>query len=176
MAEQPIRDDTSQTEGVAPCIPGLNTNQRPGWVDRSSTQGMAPIKQRVSFDMLPQETDLVIICQECYERSHFTPDYVLPLQHQQKYVQNYEQLTPAEKSSVPKTSYHCVSAILRTDGDEDKQYHSASLSPQSYPWERKYRDQIYAQWAEHHSMELTNGTTRRGDEEIQVHSETHQEN
>lgn len=58
---------------------------------------MPPMKQRISFDRTVQKRGSGIICLECDVRNHYAPDCGLPLRHQTRVIQNYEQLTTAEK-------------------------------------------------------------------------------
>lgn len=134
---------TPTERGVAaPHIPGLVTSQRPGETDKSPGLGMPPMKHRVSFERPPQERSLDIICHECYDLNHYAPDCDLLFRHQKKVIQIYEQLTQAEKMSIPTMSYHCVHTILGAEVGGDKPYHSSSHSPTPYPMRSKYCDLI----------------------------------
>lgn len=161
---------------TVPLIPALVTNQRPGWLDRSPRQGMSPMKQRVFFDRPPKEGSLGIICHKCIDRNHYSPDCPFPLRSQRRVIQNYEQLTVAEKISVPTTSYHRVSKILGAEDDENKPCHSPNASPAPYLRESEYRDPAYRQRTGRHPERISSGTPRKGDGEIQSHLETDQEN
>lgn len=94
---------------------------------------MPPMKQRISFDRLLQETSSGISCHKCYKRYQYAPKCVLSLRQQKRVIQNYEKWTWAEKISVTATSKHRIRAIIGAADDEDKQYDSVNAGLSPYP-------------------------------------------
>ena len=120
-----------------PHADGATTRSRPGWVERqpqrfNAASMSAPAHRHGSVGTQHRQpasgfepSRPYIICHECYEEGHISPDCILPLRERTKVVANYERLTPEQRASVPATSYHRVCAILRPLPGES----SASRSP-----------------------------------------------
>ena len=53
-------------------------------------------------------TGLRIICHDCYEPDHTSPQCMAKLKDRHRVIENYEKLTPEEKLRVPAASYHRV--------------------------------------------------------------------
>lgn len=161
---------------AVPHIPRLVTSQRSRRADKSAKPEFSTMYQRLSFNRPPQIRCSRIMFHECYNGSHYAPDCDVSLRHKGRMIQNYEQRAPAEIMSVSTTWYHRVRAILRAEYDEDKQYHSTIQILTLYSRGTKSRDPIYAHWAERHQRRLTVETVKRGDERIQAHLKTNEEN
>lgn len=59
--------------------------------------------ERLSAATAQQELHLT--CLQCYIRRHVAPECVLPLREQKQVISHFEILPPAEKISVPASSY-----------------------------------------------------------------------
>lgn len=117
-----------------------------------------------------------VICHKCHDREHYNLDCVLPFRHQTKAIQNYKQLTPAEKMTVQIISYHRVRKILGPENEKDKIYKSGSHSPAPYPRESKYCNSIYVQNIERHQQGLLSSMIKNGGENMQATLEMNGEN
>jgi len=87
-----------------PRIPGQSQQQVAGWVDRQAM----PRTNRMT-----NPRDLMIICHDCYQHGHISPKCTLHLRDLHKVVENYEKLTPQERSIVPSTSYDRVKVLFQ---------------------------------------------------------------
>lgn len=131
-------------------------------------QGILPMKQSVHFDKPRWGKGFRVICHECYEHSNYSPDGVLPLRCKRRVVQNYKQLTPEKKTSVPISFYHNVRAIQRGENEVHKPYHLTSHSSTLYPRESKSRVPLSAQRAKRILRGLTSGMVGKEDKKIQA--------
>lgn len=83
----------------APLIPGIHTSRRLRCFDVliTSISRYVPRKRKQNFRERAEKTNLSMISYECYKRSNYNPDCILPLRIQRKLTNSYKHLRPAEK-------------------------------------------------------------------------------